>query len=160
MNDFLITGLDATRFMALFTLGDARLRERAIVRRVADASPGYPCRVSLQDAALGDELLLLHHEHHAVPSPYRAAGPIFVRRGAAPAALAVNEVPEVVLRRQISLRAYDAGHLMRSGEVCDGPLVAAALRRLFADRQVAYVHLHNAKQGCYSCAAQRAQPGS
>ena len=153
---FQITGLDPSPFAPLFDLDDAALRARGARRVRADADPGFPCRVSLEDAAEGEELLVLPWRHHDVDSPYRASGPIFVRRGARPARLAPGEVPPSVSRRLMSLRAYDAGHLMLTAEVVDGAQVAAALAALFADPAVAYVHLHNARPGCYACQATRA----
>jgi hypothetical protein len=153
---FRLTGLDPAQFEPLFALPDAALAARGIFRRIADADVGFPCRVSLADAAIGEELLLLPWRHHAVDSPYQASGPIYVRRGARAARLGVGEVPEYVRRRLISLRAYDAAAMMRGAEVVEGVEVGARLQRLFADAQVDYVHLHNARPGCYSCLARRA----
>jgi hypothetical protein len=36
--------------------------------------------------------------------------------------------------------------------------MAAWLRQAFDDPAVAYVHLHSARHGCYSCRAERAAP--
>ena len=156
MHAFQLSGIDPAPFQPLFDLDDEALAEIGAVRRTADTSPGFPCRVSLDDAAVGDELLLLPYVHHAVASPYRAAGPIFVRRGAVQRTLAVNEVPAYVSRRLISLRGYDRQQMMVAAEVCEGPLVADALHRFFGDANVAYIHLHNARQGCFSCLVNRA----
>jgi hypothetical protein len=153
---FRLTGLDPSPFEPLFALDDDALRARGVLRRRADADFGFPCRVSLEDAAMGEELLLLPYAHHAVDSPYQASGPIYVRRGARQARLAPGVVPDYVARRLISLRAYDAAALMVSAEVLEGEHVAARLAQLFADAAVAYVHLHNARPGCFSCAATRA----
>ena len=153
---FRITGLDPAHFAPLFSLSDAQLRARGIQRRRADAAFGYPCRVSLADALEGEELLLLPWRHHDVDSPYQASGPIYVRRDARAADLPPDHVPDYVRRRLISLRAYDAAALMVSAEVCEGAGVAARLADLFRDERVGYVHLHNARPGCYSCAAVRA----
>jgi hypothetical protein len=111
--------------------------------------------VSLEDAPVGAELLLLPYEHHPARSPYRASGPIFVRRDAKPSDLPPGEVPPYVTRRLMSLRAYDASAMMIDAAVCDGAEVAAVLDRLFAEGAVDYVHLHNAKRGCFSCVASR-----
>ena len=52
------------------------------MRRVTiDAPHSAPCRVTLQDAAPGEQVLLLPFAHHMAHSPYRASGPIFVREG-------------------------------------------------------------------------------
>jgi hypothetical protein len=152
---FRLTGLDPTPFESLFALSDAQLRERGIQRRRADAAFGYPCRVSLEDALEGEQMLLLPWRHHDVDSPYQASGPIYVRRGARRAQPPPGHVPDYVRRRLISLRAYDAAALMVTAEVTEGAGVAARLAELFRDERVGYVHLHNARPGCYSCAAVR-----
>ena len=153
---FRLSGLDPAPFAALFELDDEALRARGMLRRRADSSFGFPCRVSLEDAAAGEELLLLPFRHHDVDSPYAASGPIFVRRGARRAQLAPGVVPEYVTRRLISLRAYDAAAMMVEADVLEGTRVAARLEALFADPAVACVHLHNARPGCFSCVATRA----
>ena len=152
---FRITGLPHTPFAPLVDLSDEALAARGIVRRVADAYPGYPCRVSLEDAAIGDELLLLPYEHHRTDSPYRASGPIFVRRGATQQRPAPGEVPLAVTRRLISLRAYDAAGMMVDAGVHQGIDLAPEIERQFADDKVAYLQLHNAKQGCVACHVER-----
>lgn len=156
MSSYRLIGLDPQPFAALFDLDEAALRARGVRRRVADADHGYPCRISLSDAAVGEELLLLSYEHLSEDSPYRAAGPIYVRRDAQPRTLAVGEVPPYVSTRQISLRGYSARHLMVDAQVCEGTEVAVQIQRMFDDPRIAYLHLHNARPGCYSCRAERA----
>ena len=156
MASFQLQGIDHSPFAPLFELGDTELAKLGIARRIVDESPGFPCRISLEDAAVGEEVLLLSYPHQPAASPYRASGPIFVRRGVCQARLAPGVVPEYVSRRLISLRAYDGAHLMVAAEVCEGGAVARRLEALLADAGVAYVHLHNAKPGCFSCLAQRA----
>ena len=155
MPSFQIVGLAPAPFETLFALPPDELAARGIRRVRAVGNPGYPCRISLEDANAGDELLLLPFEHQPANSPYRASGPIYVKVGARQRTLAVGEVPESVRRRQISLRAYDADDMIVNAEVCDGESVAAEIERLLGDPAVAYLHLHNAKRGCYSCLARR-----
>jgi hypothetical protein len=153
---FQLAGLDPRPFQALFALDDQALAAHGAMRRIADSAPGYPCRVSLTDAALGEAVLLLSYLHQPTSSPYRSAGPIFIRHGATRAMLAPGEVPPYVTRRLISLRAYDQRDMMVDADVHPGAQVAAALEALFQRRDVAYVDLHNARQGCFSCRAERA----
>ena len=155
MEAFQISGIDPAAFADLFELDDGQLARMDIVRCVADASFGFPCRVSLEDAAVGDELLLLNYLHQDAASPYRSSGPIYVRRGAARRVLPPNEVPPYVTRRLISARAYDAAGMMVNAEVVPGTEAADAIGRMLGDGAVAYVHLHNATRGCYSCRADR-----
>ena len=154
--DFQITALPMEQFQPLSAMSDAELAACGVKPCVADASPGYPCRVSLQDAALGEELLLLPFAHQDAVSPYRASGPIFVRVGARQAQPSVNEVPLSVRGRLLSVRAYDAAGFLAEAEVAEGTALEAIVDRFFADAQVTYLHLHNARPGCYSCRVDRA----
>lgn len=153
---FRITALDAADFAPLFGLSDAALAARQIVRLVATEQPGFPCRVSLADAEIGETLLLLNYEHLPVASPYRATHAIFVRAGAATAVLDPGVVPIVIARRTISVRAFDADGVMTDAAVTAGSEVAATLDRLFGDPAVAHVDLHNAAPGCFAARAVRA----
>ncbi|WP_372526555.1 DUF1203 domain-containing protein [Piscinibacter sp.] len=155
MPSFQLSGLAYEHFEPLFRLTDAQLLDFGAIRRVATEQPGFPCRVSLQDAEIGEEVLLFPYQYQASASPYRASGPIFVRRGAQQAALPPGHVPLYVSRRLISLRAYDNANMMVDATVCEGTAVAEQLERSFSAPEVAYVHLHNAKQGCFSCTARR-----
>ena len=155
MSSFRLVGLAAENFEPLFAMTDAELDALGARRVVADAPTGFPCRVSLADAAPGDELLLLPFEHLCTRSPYRASGPVFVRRGVPRALLAPGEIPPYVTRRQMSVRAYDANDMMVDADVCEGADVRGTLDRMLADDAVAFIHLHNAKRGCFSCRVER-----
>jgi hypothetical protein len=155
MPSFQIVGLSPAPFDPLFALPADALAALGIRRVRAAAGVGYPCRVSLVDADAGDELLLLPFEHQPANSPYRASGPIYVKVGARQRTMAVGEIPESVRRRQISLRAYDADDMIVNADVCEGESVGAEIERLLDDPLVRYLHLHNAKRGCYSCLVRR-----
>lgn len=156
MSSFRLSGLDPEPFASLFHLDADALAARGARRCIADADHGFPCRVSLEDARRGEELLLLHWEHLPGPSPYRAGGPVFVRRGAQRCVLAPGVVPDSVSRRLISLRAYDTAALMVDAEVCAGEAVAGWLEQAFRRDGIVRVHLHNARRGCFACEAERA----
>ena len=47
---------------------------------VADQKPGFPCRVSLKDAEIGEEVILLNYQYHFVNSPYKANTHIYTKR--------------------------------------------------------------------------------
>lgn len=152
---FRLVALSNETFAPLFDLSDEDLRAAGARRMRADAKPGYPCRVSLADAEVEDEVILLHHVHHDVASPYRAAGPIFVRAGVATATPAAGEIPPMLLARPLSIRAYDGEAMMVAAEVAAGDGVEAAIERLLERDDVDYLHLHNAGPGCYNCRVER-----
>lgn len=157
MRSFQLVGISPDRFQSLFELPDAELVRLHARRVVATGKPGFPCRVSLVDAEVGEELLLLPYTHQPAASPYQASGPVFVRKGAEQRFMGVNEVPEYVSLRLMSLRAYDSAHMIVDADVCEGESVGPAIERLFGDARVQYIHLHNAKRGCFSCLVRRAQ---
>ena len=156
MHSFQLVGLDHAAFEPLFKLSDEQLSRIGAESHVATANPGFPCRVSLEDANEGEELLLLPFVHQPAASPYHASGPIFVRRGARQRTLEVGELTEYVTRRLMSVRAYDAAHQIIDASVCEGMIVRAEIGRLFDNHPVVYIHLHNAMRGCFSCRVNRA----
>jgi len=156
MTSFQLVGLPFEPFSPLFALSDAELLARNVRRVFATTKPGYPCRVSLADAEIGDELLLLPFEHQPASSPYKSSGPIFVRKATLQAHVEPGVVPDYVRTRLISVRAYDTEHLMSDALVCAGSDAAAAIQKMFGRDDVAYIHLHNANRGCFSCAVNRA----
>ena len=115
-----------------------------------------PCRISLLDADVGEDVLLLNFPHQAVASPYAASGPIFIRRRATRAFDATNVIPDQQRRRLLSVRAYDERHYIVDAEVAPGTELETLIDRFFADPQVAYLHVHNARRGCYACRVDRA----
>lgn len=153
---FRISALSREAFEPLFALDDATLAARGIRRVVADEKPGFPCRVSLVDAEPGETLLLLGHVHHDVAGPYRASGPIYVRERAVTATTTAGDVPELLRVRLLSLRAYDAGGWLRDADVTQGAELERVVERMFADTAVHYIHVHNARPGCYDCRIDRA----
>ena len=77
---FRFVALPFEPFAPLFAMSDAELTAAGARRMVVEETPGTPCRVSLQDAEVGETVILVPFLHNAVASPYRASGPIFVRR--------------------------------------------------------------------------------
>jgi uncharacterized protein DUF1203 len=153
---FQVSGLSCAPFAPLFGLSNAELAERDIVRQTADTSPGFPCRVSLVDAAPGETLLLLNFEHLAVASPYRSRHAIYVREYAQEARVPVGAVPEVLRRRLLSVRAFDGRGMMVDADVIDGVSVASVFERMLGSSRVEYLHVHNAKPGCFAARVDRA----
>ena len=152
---FRISGLDYAGFAPLFGMTDEQLRQRNIVRRVADTRPGFPCRVSLQDAQPGETLLLVNYEHLAVASPYRSRHAIYVRENAQRAELSVNEIPEVMRTRMLSLRAFDHAGMMLDADVAQGGEVVPVIERMLGNADVEFIQAHNAKQGCFAARIDR-----
>jgi len=153
--NFRIVGLPLAQFQPLFSLADNELAQKGARRLMVDAEPGFPCRVSLQDAEISERVILVPFVHHDVESPYRASGPIFVRETAKQIELAPGEIPEVVAGRVMSVRAYSAKGMMVNVAVTPGKELKSQIEKFFNDAEISYLHLHNAGAGCYSCRVER-----
>jgi hypothetical protein len=153
---FQVSGLSVAPFTRFFGLPAEELTKHDIVRQTANESPGFPCRVSLRDAEVGETLLLLNYEHLDVATPYRSRYAIFVREFAEEAKVGVNEIPTVLKRRLLSARAFDKQGMLLDADVTDGSEIAAVIERMLGNDKVDYVHLHNAKPGCFAARVDRA----
>jgi hypothetical protein len=154
---FQIKALPIEPFERLLQLRAEELAAQGIVELVVDEPYAYPCRVTLEDAEPGERVLLFNYPHHAVDSPYAASGPIIVRRQAgATRQPGLNEVPDQQRRRLLSVRAYDSLGWIVAADVTPGAELEQAIERLFGDPRVEYLHLHNARHGCYSARVDRA----
>ena len=154
--NFKITGLPIADFSSLLQLDDNALRKAGVTRCIVDAPNAFPCRVTLEDAVPGEEVLLLSYAHQSTRSPYASSGPIFIRRIAVATRIVVNEVPDQQRRRLLSVRAYDRCDSMVNAEVVPGTELELLIDRFLADTNVSYLHVHNARRGCYACRVDRA----
>lgn len=148
---FQITGLNPDLFKPLIDLSATALAERGVQRKTVDAKPGYPCRITLEDAPVGETVLLLNYESHAVSTPYRHAFAIYVREHAHAAAQFENALPPVMSGRPIALRFFDAdGQLVGADMFLDEAAGVETIKTALDRPDVAYIHAHNAKHGCFS----------
>ena len=151
-----ITGLSPEPFPPLFGLSDAELARHGAQRWTATPGSGLPDRVEMRDAEPGETLLLVNHEHQPAATPYRSAHAIFVLEAAGVAYDRIDEIPDAMRSRALSLRAFDHEHLMVDAELVDGREAESAINRLFADARVDYIHAHYATRGCYAGRIDRA----
>lgn len=150
-----ITGLDPARFAHLVGLSDADLAVHHTVRMTVDAMPGFPCRVTLDDARPGDTVLLANHVSHDGANPYRASHAIFVSESATEAASFRNEIPPALDRRILSLRGFDAGGMMQAAALVQPGEADAAVRAMLADPAIDHIDAHNATRGCFAARVER-----
>jgi hypothetical protein len=153
--NFRISGLAPERFAPLFALADPELTKHGAKRLIVQEPNATPCRVSLEEAAPGEEVLLLPHRNVEEPSPYQSSGPIFVRRIAGVAARLEDRLPEMQLRRLSAVRSYDENGWMLACEVVPGVELEALIRRYLADSRAAFLNVHNARPGCFAFRVER-----
>lgn len=151
---FRITGLTAQPFAHLFGLPDAELARHSALRLTARDGDLYPDRIELRLARPGESVLLVNHEHQGADTPYRSRHAIFVREHAENHFDAVDRVP-AMLRSLMSMRAFDAAGMMVDADVAEGEAVQPLIERLLTRPDVAYVHAHYARRGCYAALIQR-----
>jgi hypothetical protein len=152
---FRILGLSPEPFRPLFQLSDAELVVRGARRVFADDPAAMPCRVSMAHAEVGEEVLLVNYEHQPAHSPYRAAHAIYVRKLADETYDAIDIVPAVMRSRLLAVRAFDEEGMMIRADVCEGVNAAAMFMDFLADRDAAYLQVHNARRGCYAGRVER-----
>lgn len=153
---YAIQGIDSTPFRHLYGLSDEALAAEQVVRMTVTAKPDAPCRVELVDVEPGETVLLVNYAHLPIASPYRSSHAIFVREGAEMPARFENAVPEPLAIRLLSVRAFDGAGMMTDADVVEGRALEPLIVRFFADPAVAYLHVHNARRGCFAARVDRA----
>ena len=152
--NYTVHGLSPQPFLPLYGLSDNELATH-LARRVVVNGPGFPERVELRDAEPGETLLLVNFEHQEADTPYRSSHAIYVREGATEA-WSGDHLPEVMRKRLLSLRGFSVEGLMVDADVVEGSNAEPLIERLFADPEVAYIHAHYARPGCYAARIDRA----
>lgn len=153
--NYRIRGLEPAQFQPLFQLTDTELAQRGMTRQVATSKPGFPCRVTLEDAEPGERLILLNHESHSVDTPYRSAYAIYVRETAKNAALYENAIPPVFCNRPIAFRLFDEDGMLRGADLVLDGQIEAAISRAFESQDIAYIDAHHAAHGCFAARIER-----
>lgn len=149
-----VSGLSKADFVDLFVMTDDALAQ-INAKRVRATGPGFPCRISLQDAKLGDTLILLHHVSHDVATPYRSAYAIYVNETAADTPPYIDTTPPVFDGRPIALRGFTGEGMLHAASLALPGKADIKIRALLADPDIAYIHAHNAAHGCYSARIDR-----
>ena len=154
--EFQIVALDSGLFSDLYGLDDDTLGSRGVERHLVDEKPGFPCRVSLVDAEIGETVLLLNYVHQPADTPYRSSHAIFVREGAETFAPKKGEVPDQLRVRTLSVRAFDDRGMMLDADLTSGKDLEDLVDRFFDTKSIEYLHVHNAGRGCYAATIERA----
>jgi Protein of unknown function (DUF1203) len=152
---FQISSLPDAPFRHLFGKSEEELRAAGVVVKTADSKPGFPCRVTLQDAEPGTRMLLLNYEHQSAATPYRSSHAIFVIDGAESAELKPGEVPEQLRSRLLSVRAFSEDGMLLDANVVEGVGAADLFEQMLRNKRTAYLHVHFAKFGCYAARVDR-----
>lgn len=153
---FRISGLPVEKFAHFFALTDAQLLERKAVRCFADSAPGFPCRIGLRDADIGEELILLNYQHQPEPTPYQASHAIFIARKSRQTWIGIDSIPLQMQSRTLSLRAFSRAHFVVDAALSDAGTLATDIKTLMGMPETSYIHAHFAKFGCFAARIDRA----
>ena len=150
-----INGLSPRLAKPFESVNDAKLATLGAVRMVATSKPGFPCRISLTNAEVGEEIILFHHISHDVDSPYRSAYAIFIRTGLTEAAHYTDEVPPIFQDRNLGMRAFGKDAMLKTAILSLPGNADKSIRELFELDEVAYIDVHNAAYGCFAARVER-----
>jgi hypothetical protein len=98
----------------------------------------------------------MNYEHLPAQSPYRSSHAIFVKEGARRASVGKNKIPELLRIRLLSVRAFDANDMMVDADVVGGHDLEPIIETMLSIESVAFLHIHNAKRGCFMARVDRA----
>ncbi|KZL20604.1 hypothetical protein PsAD2_01090 [Pseudovibrio axinellae] len=152
---FVISGLKSKEFEYLNGLSEGELSARNVVAYTADAKPGFPCRVTLADAEIGERVFLVNYVYQPNETPYKASHAVFVRENATQAAPYDNDVPVSLSLRLLSLRGFDANHMMIEADIAQSDDIKPMLEQFFENPEVSYIQMHYARRGCFAAVAHR-----
>lgn len=100
-------------------------------------------------------MILLNYEHQPVDSPFCSNYAIYIREGEQQYD-EIDLVPNQLRRRLLSVRGFDQRDMLRDADVAQGTALEPLIERLFNDQNIAYLHIHMARPGCYAARADRA----
>jgi len=119
----------------------------------------YPCRHCLCEVSGTGGMLLLSYQTPKPNSVYGHPTAIFLCAQDCARFDRIDEIPAIVRSRHVSFRAFrsDGAMLYHANELADGSDHDAAIRRIFARDDVAFVNAHTVKAGCLLCHVEPAQ---
>lgn len=125
--------------------------------RHVSRGPGNPCRHCLRDIPDGADMLVLAHKPFAGAHPYAEVGPIFLcaedcPRGGGP------DLPAILTTSPDYLvKGYSADDriVYGTGGVTPTDQIRDRIRAIFANPDVAYLHVRSARNNCYQARIDR-----
>lgn len=119
-------------------------------RAISDGD-GKPCRHCLRHIPKGDEMLILAYRPFPDLHPYAETGPIFLcatpcERGGG------KDMPEVLTTSpDYLIKGYCRNDriVYGTGAIVEPAKMAARVKAIFADPEIAYIHVRSARNNCY-----------
>ncbi len=125
-------------------------------RKVSEG-PGNPCRHCLQNIPEGAEMLVLAHKPFAGTHAYAEVGPIFLCADDCPRGGGSDLPPVLTTSPDYLIKGYSAQDriVYGTGVVSPTPELEARIDDIFANPDVAYIHVRSARNNCYQARVDR-----
>ena len=120
-------------------------------RRVTLDEAGAPCRHCLRPGQIGEDMVLFTYQPFAGDGPYTVPSPIFLHAEGCDPYDDRDELPALLRHGLRAVRSYDDQHDLIDGDVVAGTDLEVAIDRLLNDDRAAYLHVHSATAGCFTC---------
>ncbi|WP_299550790.1 DUF1203 domain-containing protein [uncultured Tateyamaria sp.] len=125
-------------------------------RKISDGA-GNPCRHCLCDISAGEEMLVLAHKPFEGTHPYAEVGPIFLCADDCPRG-GGTDLPEILTTSpDYLIKGYSADDriVYGTGAITPTTDIQTRLTAIFADPNVAYIHVRSARNNCYQARIDR-----
>jgi hypothetical protein len=152
---YIISGLDGNVFAHLFGKDEHYLAAHRAVRVRAETASRYPDRIALRDVPEGENAILINHVYQSAESPYFGTHAIYIHEGAITPGLYVDQIPDYLATRLLSLRAFNDQHRIMTADVTPGHEAERLILQLLDRPDTRYIHAHSARFGCYLCLIER-----
>jgi hypothetical protein len=153
---FQIFGLQPDTYQHLIGKDENVLAHYGAERHFVTEAHSAPCRISLDDADVGETVILVSHPHQTAFTPYRQSGPIFLRENMSKSWSSIDAIPPALARRTLSVRGYDAQGNIILADLAEGAALSGMLASFLENQAVEEVHIHFARRGCFAAKARRA----
>ncbi|WP_147111734.1 DUF1203 domain-containing protein [Tateyamaria sp. syn59] len=126
-------------------------------RHISNGS-GNPCRHCLRNVPKGAEMLVLAHKPFEGTHPYAEVGPIFLCADPCPRGGGDDLPPILTTSPDYLLKGYGANDriIYGTGAVTPMPEMGDRIAAIFANPDVAYIHVRSARNNCYQARIDRA----
>ena len=137
--------------------GGADVHGQPPLRAVSDGD-GAPCRHCLSEIPAGRGMLILAHRPFPEPQPYAETGPIFLCADPCDAWSGDGLPPVLATSPAYAMRGYGADDriVYGTGGIVPAGDIARRAAALLARREIAYLHVRSASNGCFQCRIDRA----
>ncbi len=125
-----------------------------------EAATGYgPCRSCLDIFKEGEEQrILFTHDPFADREPYPLPGPIFIHERKCKRFPETDLFPARLRFIQLTFNAYGRGRNLLAQHRIENGAFEDAVKVLFSDEVVDYIHVRNTEAGCYIATLERGTP--